>query len=408
MSRVLTNLAYAAKNAILSLWSYRLRTSLTALGVMMGVATIIAILSIIEGLDVAFKDQMSLMGTGTLYVSQMPWIILNDWWRYQGRPPVTRKDSDDLEERMTRAKTVVPFADQRANVDVGRSTLNFVRIIGSTERWAEMSGIEPTEGRFMGRSEAESGREVVIAGYDVVDTMRKQGINIGEKINIAGRALTVIGTLPERGRIFGQTQDDYVVVPLALFERYFGTKRSLTIGVVVDPDELEASSDEIMGLLRARRRLKPDQDNNFAVNEQQMFVELYHELTRSLYATAIGLGIITLIVGGVGIMNVMLVAVAERTHEIGIRKALGARPAAILAQFVSEAGMVSGTGGAIGTTLGLLLAKGVAKWTPLPAAVAPTAIVIGVMFGVFVGLSFGFLPAYRASRLIPVRALSAE
>lgn len=406
-SRLFGGLLFAFRSAFGSLWSYRLRSGLTALGVMMGVTTVIAILSIIEGLNASFKDQMSLLGTGTLYVTSMPWIILSDWWKYWGRPPVTRRDADYLEENMTLAQRVVPFADNRATVEAGKTSLNAVRIIGSTEAWPEMSGIEPTDGRFFARGEAQAGREVAVAGFDVVDAMRKQGMGPGDTISVAGHRLKVIGMLPERGRIFGQSQDDYVVMPLALFERYFGTRRSLTVGVVTDPDHLDEASEEIIGLLRARRKLRPAKDINFAINQQQMFVELYQALTRSLFATAIGLAIVTLVVGGVGIMNVMLVAVAERTREIGIRKALGARPSVILLQFVTEALVVSGVGGTAGTVAGLILAKVVAQTTPLPAAVAPYAIVCGITFGAFVGLVFGFLPAYRASRLIPVRALAA-
>jgi putative ABC transport system permease protein len=404
--RALHNAVYAVVNAIASLWSYRLRTSLTGLGVMMGVATVIAILSIIEGLNVSFKEQISRLGTGTLYVTRTPWIILADWWKYWRRPPITKRDVEYLEEHSTHAKLVVPFVDERANVEVGRSTLNNVRVIGSTEFWPEMSGVEPVEGRFLAKGDVDSARGLVAVGYDVAEAMKREGVNVNDTITVAGRSLRVIATMPERGRIFGQSQDDYVVIALPLFERYFGSQRSLTIGVVVDPDELDPAADEITGLLRVRRKLAPAVEENFAINQQQMFVELYRELTRSLFATAIGLGIITLIVGGVGIMNVMLVAVAERTREIGIRKALGARPATILLQFVTEAGFVSGVGGAIGTIGGVLLSKGVAKVTPLPAATAPSAIVLGIVFGIFVGITFGFLPAYRASRLVPVRALS--
>jgi putative ABC transport system permease protein len=404
--KALHNAVYALVNGLYSLWAYRLRTILTALGVLMGVATVIAILSIIEGLNVSFKEQISLLGTGTLYVSQRPWIILTDWWKFWRRPPVTHRDAEYLEEHLTKAKVVVPFVDERANVDVGHSTLNMVRVIGSTEFWPEMSGIEPNAGRFLARGDVNSARAVVAVGHDVAEIMKREGVNLDDNINVAGRSLKVIATMPERGRIFGQSQDDYVVIPMPLFERFFGTQRSISIGVVVDPDELDQVSDEIIGLLRVRRRLAPEAEENFSINQQQMFVELYRELTRSLFATAIGLSIITLIVGGVGIMNVMLVAVAERTREIGIRKALGARPGTILLQFVTEAGLVSGGGGLLGTIGGLLLAKGVAKVTPLPAATAPSAIVLGIVFGIFVGVTFGFLPAYRASRLVPVRALS--
>jgi putative ABC transport system permease protein len=405
--RSLLHLVHAIESAVRSIWAYRLRSLLTALGVMIGVATIISILSIIEGLNKSFREQIALLGTGTLYVSQRPWISLGDWWKYVKRPPVTRRDANYLEEHIWRARAVVPFTDSRVSVDVGRMTLGFVRTIGSTHEWPMMSGVEPIEGRFFSAGEVESQRDVVVAGADVVEAMRREGVSIGDRIRIAGHPFTVIGLMPSQGRIFGQSQDDFVVIALPVFERYFGNKRSVDVGVVVDPDELDIAAGEVTAALRVRRKLKPHEEDTFSINQQQVFVELYRELTRALFATAIGLGIITLIVGGVGIMNIMLVAVTERTREIGIRKALGARPRAILAQFVVEAGAVSGCGGAIGTVFGLLAAKAINESTPLPASVPPSAIAIGLAFGLFVGVTFGFLPAYRASRLLPVRALSA-
>jgi putative ABC transport system permease protein len=406
MSGTAISVFYAMRDAVRSLWAYRLRTLLTGLGVAIGVATVIAILAIIEGLNVSFREQIAGMGTGTLYVTQRPWIILSDWWKVMKRPNLTKKEAEFLEERVSHAKVIVPFLDQRANVNVGRSTLTRVRIIGSTADWPTMAGIDTTEGRFLARGDVEASREVVVVGADVRAVMRLEGIDIGDKLRIGDRPVRVIGSMGERGRIFGKSQDDFVVVPLKLFERWFGSKRSLSIGVVVDPENLEMGTDEVTAALRTKRGLRPDQEDNFSINQQQMFVELYETLTRSLFATAIGLGIITLIVGGVGIMNIMLVAVAERTREIGIRKALGARPSAILLQFVVEASMVSGAGGAMGTILGIAMAKGVTQLTPLPAAVPPYAIGVGLLFGVLIGLMFGFVPAYRASRLIPVQALS--
>lgn len=407
MKKLLLLLGYTLKMALGSLWSYRLRSGLTALGVTMGVATVIAIVAIVEGLDTTFEESVAAMGTGTLYVTQRPWIVLGDNWKYRNRPQISRREAQYLEGRLSLAKAVVPFVHERATIEVGRSSLNRVRVIGTTADWPIMSGIQPIEGRFLTEGDLESSRPVVIAGADVVDAMKKEGLIVGDRIGVGSRQMRVVGLLPGRGRIFGQSQDDFVVIALPLFERMFGFRRSLSVGVVTDPELLLPQMSEVEGALRAYRKLKPSEETNFSVNQQQMLVEVYQQLTQSLYATAIGLGIITLIVAGVGIMNIMLVAVAERTKEIGIRKALGARPGTILIQFVVEAALVSGIGGALGTTLGLAFAKGLAAITPLPAAAPVSAMVAGVLFGVFVGISFGFLPAYRASRLEPVIALNA-
>lgn len=397
---------HSARIAVSSLGAYRLRSSLTALGVTIGVMTVIAILSIIEGLDNAFEDVVSTMGTGTVYVSNRPLIILNDWWKYKNRPPLVPSDSEYLDERLTLAKTIVPFVNYRVKVEAGDETMKEIRVIGTTSDWPLMSGVHPNNGRFLAGSEITTARPVVAVGNEVALAMRREGLDIGDTIDVGGFPMRVVGTLPGRGRIFGRSQDDFVVIPLPLFERLYGLKRSIQIGVVTEPENLPALMAELTGAMRSRRKLAPSEEDNFSLNQQDMLVDMYNKLTGSLYATAIGLGFITLVVAGVGIMNIMLVAVAERTREIGIRKALGARPSAILTQFVVESALVSGLGGAVGTGLGAILAQLVASATPLPASVPASAIVIGIGFGAFVGVVFGFLPAYRASRLLPVEALS--
>jgi putative ABC transport system permease protein len=401
-------LGHALRIAGDSLVAYRLRTFLTALGIIIGVATVIAIEGIIEGLNLAFREQIAVLGTGTLYVSDRPWVILSDWWKYRGRPPLRRADAEWLEGRLERAQAVVPFVHHGTVVQIGDAQLWGIRVIGSTDRWTEMSGIEPLRGRFMTAGELEHARPVAMVGADLVATLREQGVDLGDDIKIGNRRLRVIGEMPARGSTFGVSQDDFVVLPLTTFESFFGKERSVTIGVVVDPEDIERGTDEIIGAMRARRRLAPEAEDDCSVNSPGLLLELYETLTRSLFATAVGLAFITLVVGGVGIMNIMLVAVAERTQEIGIRKALGARPLAILAQFVVEAGLVSGLGGAVGTVLGALSARLVAAVSPLPATVSPSALAFGVAFGVFVGVTFGFLPAWRAAAMTPVDALRAE
>ncbi len=399
-------LVYALRIAASSIVAYRLRSILTAVGVAMGVSTVLAIVAIVQGLDGAFESNLSALGTGTIYVSQRPWIILGDWWKYRGRPPLTRRDAEFLEERLTLAESVVPFVFHRVRLELGDVKIEEVRVIGSTDGWPRMSGIEPKEGRFLGRADVDAARPVIALGADVAETLRRKGIGVGDEVEVGGFRMRIVGVMPPRGRVFGRSQDDYIVLPISLFERLYGARRSVTIGVVVPPKLVAAAESEIAGALRVRRGLRPQQDDNFSLNQQEMMVAVYKKLTGSLYATAVGLGIVTLIVAGVGIMNIMLVAVAERTREIGIRKALGARPGVILLQFLVEAMLVSTAGGALGTLLGMGFAKAIAAATPLPAGVPMPAIVGGLAFGVVVGVGFGLVPALRASRLLPVDALA--
>lgn len=408
MNRNLTTFGYAVKIAFGALVAYRLRTFLTALGILIGVSTVIAINGIVEGLNTAFRDQISLIGTGTLYVTKRPWVVFNDWWKYRQRPNIVREEAACLAERLDYAEAVVPFVHHRGTLKIGRSQVAGIRVIGSTDRWGMMSGLEPVRGRFLTESEVALAQPVAAIGAELSELLATEGVEIGDDIKFAGRRLRVVGEMPSRGSTFGISQDDYIVIPISLFDRVLGSQRSLTLGVVVQPDAIERANDDIQGGMRVCRSLDPTAEDNFSVNSQDLLVEIYEKLTQSLFATAVGLGFITLVVGGVGIMNIMLVAVAERTREIGIRKALGARPSVILAQFVVEAAMVSGLGGLLGTIVGVVAARIVARFTPLPASVPPSAMLFGVAFGIFVGVVFGMLPAFRASRLTPVDALRAE
>ena len=400
-------LGHVARMASRSLGSYRVRSALTALAVAMGVTTVVTVGGILEGLDGSFRAAVSSLGTGTLYVTRTPWIILGDWWRFYRRPHVTVQEADALRERLRLAEAVVPFVHHRATLSAGKTSLERVRIIGSTEAWPRMSGIEPHLGRFFSAREEVDARPGMVVGGDVAASLAREGIAPGDTVRLGSWPVRVVGLLPERGRILGQSQDDFVVIPLSLFERLYGNRRSISVGVVADPALLVAAKSEVTGALRILRRLGPTDESDFSVTEQAMLVDIWRQLTRALYAVAAGLAAITLIVAGVGIMNIMLVAVAERTREIGIRKALGARPGGILLQFLLEAALVSGLGGLAGALGGLALVAALAKATPLPAAVPPNAVLFAILFGAVAGLVFGLLPAWRASRLTPVAALAS-
>jgi putative ABC transport system permease protein len=219
----------------------------------------------------------------------------------------------------------------------------------------------------------------------------------------------VVGTLSRKGKILGQPQDLVAIIPLQTFAGYFGKRRDLSIGVAVgSPDDLNVAEDQVTGILRRARGTAAGKPEDFSINRPEQLANTYKELTGALYGVALGVGLITLLVGGIGIMNIMLVSVRERTREIGIRRALGARKRTIIVQFLLEAAAVSAVGGALGTSAGLGVAKLVSELTPLAAAVEPITIVFGIGFAAFVGLLFGIWPAARAANLDPVEALRYE
>jgi putative ABC transport system permease protein len=231
---------------------------------------------------------------------------------------------------------------------------------------------------------------------------------LGQRVLVGGHAFSVVGLTDRRGRFLGIPMDNNVLIPYTTFGHFFGSKRPMNIAVAAPPGRVAELEDELTSILRKARQVKPGKPDDFLFNRQDQFLKFYQGLTGALYAVAVGVGFITLIVGGIGIMNIMLVSVHERTREIGLRRALGARRATILTQFLVESALVATMGGAIGTAIGLGVAQVIALLSPLAAAATPSAVALGLGFSSLTGLVFGSWPAWRAANLDPVEALRYE
>jgi len=408
--RFFSELRDAVLQALRSLIMHKLRASLTILGISIGIATVIALSSAAIGLDESFARQLASLGPNTLYVSPRPWIVDgNNWWKYRNRPAVGQGDWRAIERFAALPLAVAPIAGTQGVVGQGGKEIKNVFIRGTTESFLETGNWAMKRGRFISNIDHEIGTDACVIGADVEDAIFPNQDPIGQHLRVGpiGRC-TVVGTLVRRGNSFGQSQDMLIVLPLSAFLRTFGQKRGVTIAVVAPTGKVTETEDEVVSVMRNYRRLAPDKDDNFAVNRQDRMLNMFGDMTLKLKLVMYFIGIITAIVGGIGIMNILLVSVKERTREIGIRRALGARKLTILLQFLCEAVVVSCVGGFLGTAIGLAGANIVAMVTPVAASVNPMIVVAGVGFSAAVGLIFGLWPAWSAASLNPIEALRYE
>ncbi len=401
----------SVKLALSSIWANKLRSLLTLLGNIVAVSSIIAVVALIQGVNGAVSDAIvSDLGADSFTISRMGLIRNEDERdRQRNNPRITADEAEAIERFGTSIGAVMAQAQQNASVAYRAEELESIQIQGVTERYLDFSTFDAERGRMVSPIEVSRSRPVALIGWQIADRLFGAEDPLDKTIKVAGVPFRVVGVSAKKGSFFGNSLDEFVVIPLGKYQKLFGSRQSLSLMVKPrDPARVSMARDEARTALRVTRHLGPGDDDNFGIVASDSIMDIFQQATAGIAVVLVGIVGLSLVVGGIVIMNIMLMVVSERTREIGLRKALGARSRDIMSQVLTESVTLSITGGVIGVAIGAAFAKGLAAVTPLPAAIETWSIVVGVLVTAFVGLFFGWYPARRAASLAPIEALRRE
>ena len=397
--------------ALSSIWANKLRSLLTLLGNIVAVSSIITVVSLIQGMNATVSDAVvSDLGADAFTIDRMGMIRNEDEAeRARNNPRITIEEAEAIERFSPYIQSVMAQANMGAPIAYGTTEIESVRIQGVAGDYAEFSTFDAERGRMISPTEIDRNRPVVILGWEVADRLFGDLDPLEKVIRIRGVHFRVIGVSEKKGAIFGNSLDQFAVIPLGAFRKLFGARQSLQVMVKPrDPTFVAVAKDDARVALRVARRLEPAEPDNFGIVSSDSVLDIYSQATAGIFAVLVGVVALSLVVGGIVIMNIMLMVVSERTREIGLRKALGAKRRDIMSQVLTESITLSLTGGVVGVAIGAMAAAGIAMATPLPATVQPWSVMIGVFITGIVGLFFGWYPARRAAMLDPIEALRRE
>jgi len=398
--------------AFSSLWESKLRTFLTLLGIIIGVLTIITVVSVIQGLNNYVYTKMAFFWANDFSVSKFSSFAstVKEYREQMKRRDLTLEDVRLLREKASACELIGASDQVRRTVKFGSAEIQNAGIIGVTAVDHLIgSVIELESGRHLLQEEEDRSRFSAVIGSDVAEKLFPRLDPVGRTIKVGADRFRIVGVGKRLGKILGMSRDNYVRVPITTFLKTFGSRRSLSINIhTSSPEAMARAQDEVRTILRSKRKLSYDKPDDFSFQTSETFIQFYKTATNGIYFAMIGIASIALLVGGIVVMNIMLVAVTERTKEIGIRMAIGARRKDILVQFLIESSAIAGVGGLIGIVLGVAAAKIISAATSLPSAVDPGSVIAGIVMSATLGLFFGIYPANKAAKLDPVVALRSE
>jgi putative ABC transport system permease protein len=405
-------LGEAVRIALSSLWAHKMRSVLTLIGIVIGVTSVIAVVSLVNGLNRYIAEKVFNLGADVFFVNRGPTIPLNinDFEETQKRKKFVPADYEAVLDACKSCREVgATLNHMGSEVKYGPNYLRDSNVRGWTPSLTRIYDTDLTAGRHITHADMIRAGAVCTIGWDIVDNLLPGEDPIGKEISVDDHLCQVIGVGKKQGSALGVSRDNWVILPITTFQKFYGADQSIRIWVKSGSAvSMEACEDEVRQILRGRRHLSYGAKDDFVLENAASFLQIWAGISSTFFIVVIALAAISLVVGGIVIMNIMLVSVTERTQEIGLRKSLGARHNDILLQFLIESSTIAAIGGLWGALFGILLAKLVSWVTPLPSAIETWSVVAGLLVATSVGLFFGVYPASRAARLDPVVALRAE
>lgn len=401
------------KMAIDAVRSYKSRGVLTTLGIIIGIVAVVTTMTAANGLSNKFKESIQAIGSDVLYVSKYPWVFSGNWFEIRNRPNLKYKDSEKLERLLASAKAVNPTTNTRRDIKFRSNVLEGVTIIGTTEKHIIVTDGLPEYGRFLSPIDVQFKKRVCVIGSEIKDNLFPNTDPINKEIKIGWDKFLVVGVMEKLGSagfFDGPNFDSQILLPISTFEKFFGghSNRSYTIAVKAPSQEKIADFEyDLIGEMRKIRKQKPTDKENFSINTMSTLIDAYDNVMGVVVLVGLLITGISLFVGGIGVMNIMFVSVTERTKEIGIRKAIGAKRRSILSQFLFESSTICMIGGVIGVMLSFGVAELINSYV-MPASISMPIVIIALIISILTGVISGFIPAMKASRLSPVESLSFE